>query len=445
MQPSTSRDLKAIEAPLVPPTPVAGAKRSRSFDKDVLACEEVLPKTPSPEPDSALKPPSSKVRKASNTDQPGTIRHCPFKPEQGWGHHIDAACSEEALDKLLSISTPLKTLGSGHMGKVKLMKTPANKRYAVKFIEPPKEASATHKPDRRGLIQGEITALSRPSHANVADTYALLVRNIRSGHYCVINSADQIPDDQKGNYEIRACIGERVAGKDLQKAWAGGRSTHLAIGAKNAIQVGHQVCQGLKHLHDHKILYRDLKPENIMCSVSDTGQITVKLIDFGLNKTLEPGSTTRSFCGTPSYFAPEILVDDREVRQYNLQVDAWTLGIVLLEASCGYLPANNNGRWKNKEILDRKEQFENIKEFADFSAFEKKAALNKYYPEFFEKNQPLLELIANLTEETPSTRMTIEDAVPQLAALAAQQQSSTVKRIRRPKSHTRRRPRIKKK
>ncbi len=209
--------------------------------------------------------------------------------------------------------------------------------------------------------------------------------------------------------------------------------------------MGHQVCQGLKHLHDHNILYRDLKPENVMCSVSDTGQISVKLIDFGLNKTLKPGSTTSSFCGTPSYLAPEILVGDKQTRQYNLQVDAWTLGILLLEVTCGYLPANNNGHWKNRGVLNRDEQYENIREFADFASYEKTVALNKHYPEFFGENQRLLELIVNLTEEDPKTRMTIDDAAPQLSALASQSLLSTTRRKRASKSHAQRRKGVKRK
>ncbi|MGI9283262.1 MAG: hypothetical protein ACR2PX_27030 [Endozoicomonas sp.] len=112
MQPSSSKEPGAIQAPLTPPAPVAGIKRSRSFDKEVLTCEEVLSKTPSPEPDPTLKPSSSKVRKVSKTDSPETIRPCPLQPEQGWGHHIEATCCEEALDKLLSISISLKTLGT---------------------------------------------------------------------------------------------------------------------------------------------------------------------------------------------------------------------------------------------------------------------------------------------------------------------------------------------
>ena len=60
------------------------------------------------------------------------------------------------------------------------------------------------------------------------------------------------------------------------------------------------------HLHDKKIIYRDLKPENIL--MDDNGYIC--LTDFGLAKVLDQGQQAFSFCGTPDYLAPEILIEN---------------------------------------------------------------------------------------------------------------------------------------
>jgi len=82
------------------------------------------------------------------------------------------------------------------------------------------------------------------------------------------------------------------------------------------------------HLHERNIVYRDLKPENVM--VDEMGY--PKLIDFGTAKTV----TTRTYTivGTPHYMAPELIIG----KGYGLNVDFWSLGIMLYEFICGGVP-----------------------------------------------------------------------------------------------------------
>ncbi|XP_051939104.1 serine/threonine-protein kinase Nek5-like isoform X4 [Hippocampus zosterae] len=86
-----------------------------------------------------------------------------------------------------------------------------------------------------------------------------------------------------------------------------------------------QICLGLKHIHDKKILHRDIKSQNIF--LSERG-VKVKLGDFGiarmLTHTLE---LARTCVGTPHYLSPEIC----ESRPYNNKTDIWSLGCVLYE------------------------------------------------------------------------------------------------------------------
>jgi len=82
------------------------------------------------------------------------------------------------------------------------------------------------------------------------------------------------------------------------------------------------------HLHAKKIMYRDLKPENIM--LTETGH--VKLTDMGLAKVV--AGKTYTCCGTPDYFAPELL----ESQGYTHAVDWWTLGVLAFELLSGYAP-----------------------------------------------------------------------------------------------------------
>jgi len=120
-----------------------------------------------------------------------------------------------------------------------------------------------------------------------------------------------------------------------------------ALPIRDVLTVGLQIAQALEAAHAKNIIHRDLKPSNI--KVSENGQVKVKVLDFGLAKTIEPRlqggveataatmseqlTQRTTIAGTPAYMSPE-QVSGKEL---DSRTDIWSFGCVLYEAVTGKL------------------------------------------------------------------------------------------------------------
>jgi serine/threonine protein kinase len=103
------------------------------------------------------------------------------------------------------------------------------------------------------------------------------------------------------------------------------------IPEKQIAYVAREILKGLRVLHAHSRIHRDLKSDNVLISLEGD----VKLGDFGYAAQLTQEDKARqTVVGTPSWMAPELVGGN----DYDVKVDVWSLGIVMLELADGEPP-----------------------------------------------------------------------------------------------------------
>jgi Tol biopolymer transport system component len=208
-------------------------------------------------------------------------------------------------------------IGEGGMGQVfRATDTSLGRQVAIKVLP----AAFAADPERTARFEREAKTLASLNHPHIAAVYGF--EKSSAAMYLVM---------------------EHVDGEDLSRRIARG-----PIPLDEAIPIARQIAEALAAAHDQGIVHRDLKPANIKVRTDGT----VKVLDFGLAKAMDPGNASREsgaglansptittpamtaagmIMGTAAYMSPE----QAKGRIADKRSDIWSFGCVLYEMITG--------------------------------------------------------------------------------------------------------------
>ena len=209
----------------------------------------------------------------------------------------------------------LDRLGVGGMGEIfKVRHIHLNELRVIKIMRP--NVAADDQGLQRFLQEARTSTMIK--HRNLAMLYDFA----------------QLED---GSYYM---VWEFIDGVNIQK-WI---ATNGPVPPRLSVEISVQALTGLEHLHSMGLIHRDISPENIMLSQDHHGKLLVKVIDFGIAKSLAEGeggqglTQTGMFLGKLKYASPEQAGYLKEGESLDPRSDLYSFGIVMYEMLAGRAP-----------------------------------------------------------------------------------------------------------
>lgn len=257
---------------------------------------------------------------------------------------------DSGMDLRIENFSKLRLIGRGTYGVIQL----------VRYQNPPYQLFALKILDKRQQIQeNEVDHVMNESHILKQVKFPFIVKWYGS-----------FQDDQRLYILL-----EYVTGSDLY-SYINEYPFDLALVRFFAAQI----VLILEHLHGLGLVFRDLKPENLL--IDWRGYL--KLTDFSFAKELDDSGRTFTFCGSPCYMAPEIILQSG----HGFAVDWWTLGVLMYEMVAGKPPWYQSDAVSLYDLILTKEPVFNEK-FTD---------------------QPTIDIVRELLRKVPDERLGIRGA-----------------------------------
>ncbi len=217
-----------------------------------------------------------------------------------------------ALKFIPSYYRPIEVLGEGGMGMVlKVEDTTDGKLYAIKLL-------------RASFLDDQSTLRRFEKEAEAA----MLL------HHPGIVSAREYG---LGQGQVPYMVMDFVEGESLAE-----RLKRGPIPINEALPIFIAIAEALEYAHDHGVIHRDIKPSNVMLVTdAETGQVSVKLVDFGIARIILSGkgsacslTQTGEVFGSPHYMSPEQCLGEES----DASSDIYAFSCLMYECVSGRTP-----------------------------------------------------------------------------------------------------------
>lgn len=209
--------------------------------------------------------------------------------------------SRESSEAQIGSYIPIRSLGEGTTGKVKLAmpKDEPDNTVAIKVID---KSRFLEKSNLEKKVQREISLMRLVKHPNILKLTDVF--ESEKHLYIVLEYAKQ---GELFDYLI----------------------SNRTIPEDQALDFFRQIILAIEYLHHFGICHRDLKPENILLDSC----FRIKIADFGFARWTKNVADTS--CGSPHYAAPEVISG----KPYDgRKADIWSCGVILYALLAGFLP-----------------------------------------------------------------------------------------------------------